>query len=123
MKKFCKDNFISVIHLFLILGKGVNFFRTFGLYSSSLVLICLSLDRYYAVIHPLKVVDAYRRVNTLLVAAWILAAVLSLPQVRPLGIYPFQYTNLLQMNNYNQLYITAINLFNRVYTSSIEIPY
>ncbi|KAK8384399.1 hypothetical protein O3P69_009304 [Scylla paramamosain] len=30
------------------------FFRAFGLYLSSLVLVCISLDRYFAIVHPLK---------------------------------------------------------------------
>jgi hypothetical protein len=55
--------------------------RTFGLYLSSLVLMSLSADRYCAVLHPLKVVNAYKRVRVMLVFSWIVAGFLSIPQV------------------------------------------
>jgi len=45
------------------------------------VLMSLSLDRYCAVLHPLKVVDAYKRVRVMLLMSWTLAALLSFPQV------------------------------------------
>ena len=35
--------------------KMFQFMRAFGLYLSSLVLVCISLDRYFAIVHPLKV--------------------------------------------------------------------
>lgn len=35
--------------------KLFQFLRAFGLYLSSLVLVCISLDRYFAIVHPLKV--------------------------------------------------------------------
>lgn len=35
--------------------KILLFLRAFGLYSSSLVLVCISLDRYFAILHPLRV--------------------------------------------------------------------
>ncbi|KAK7069105.1 hypothetical protein SK128_016340 [Halocaridina rubra] len=60
--------------------KLLNFFRAFGLYLSSLVLVCISLDRYFAIVHPLKVNDAQRRGKMMLSFAWSVAAVCSVPQ-------------------------------------------
>ena len=36
--------------------KFFQFLRAFGLYLSSMVLVCISLDRYFAIVHPLKVI-------------------------------------------------------------------
>ncbi|XP_076041535.1 adipokinetic hormone/corazonin-related peptide receptor variant I-like isoform X2 [Oratosquilla oratoria] len=56
------------------------FLRAFGLYSSSNVLVCISFDRYFAILHPLKVNDAQRRGKLMLFFAWTIAAVCSVPQ-------------------------------------------
>lgn len=58
------------------------FARAFGLYLSSLMIICISLDRYYAVVHPLRVMDASRRVKIMLASSWITAGIFAVPQVR-----------------------------------------
>lgn len=57
------------------------FLRAFGLYLSSNVLVCISIDRYFAVLHPLRVSDARRRGKMMLTVAWILSFVCSVPQV------------------------------------------
>lgn len=62
--------------------KIYKFFSAFGFYMSSMVLVCISLDRYFAVLHPLKVNDAQRRGKIMLFFAWLISAVISLPQVR-----------------------------------------
>ncbi|XP_053696963.1 adipokinetic hormone/corazonin-related peptide receptor variant I isoform X2 [Sabethes cyaneus] len=54
------------------------FFRTFGLYLSSFVLVCISMDRYYAVLQPLKL--SKNRGKMMITGAWILAFLCSLPQ-------------------------------------------
>ncbi|KAJ9581000.1 hypothetical protein L9F63_023822, partial [Diploptera punctata] len=46
------------------------FLRAFGLYLSSNILVCISLDRYFAIIYPLKVSDARRRGKLMLSFAW-----------------------------------------------------
>ncbi|KAK3602178.1 hypothetical protein CHS0354_001610, partial [Potamilus streckersoni] len=56
------------------------FFRTFGLYLSSFVLVTISLDRYFAILHPLSLNDADRRGKIMLAFAWIFSAVASIPQ-------------------------------------------
>jgi gonadotropin-releasing hormone receptor len=65
-----------------VLCKICKFFHAFGLYLSSMVLICISLDRYFAIIHPLRVTDARRRGKLMLCSAWATAAICSIPQVR-----------------------------------------
>ncbi|XP_018369047.1 PREDICTED: gonadotropin-releasing hormone II receptor isoform X3 [Trachymyrmex cornetzi] len=57
------------------------FFRTFGLYLSSFVIICISIDRYYAVMRPLQILDIHRRGKILLMLAWIGSVLCSMPQM------------------------------------------
>lgn len=63
-----------------LLCKVCKFFSAFGLYLSSMVLICISLDRYFAIMHPLAI--ARRRGRVFLFSAWIAAIICSVPQVR-----------------------------------------
>ncbi|KAI0207743.1 Gonadotropin-releasing hormone receptor [Lamellibrachia satsuma] len=58
------------------------FWRTFGFYLSSLVLIVISVDRYFAIVHPMSFSDAERRGKMMLRMAWIVSTVVSIPQVR-----------------------------------------
>lgn len=55
--------------------------RAFCLYLSSNVLVCVSLDRCFAVIYPLRVSAARKRGKTMLAGAWIIALINALPQV------------------------------------------
>ncbi|XP_050725554.1 adipokinetic hormone/corazonin-related peptide receptor variant I-like isoform X2 [Eriocheir sinensis] len=76
--------------------KVYKFLSAFGFYMSSMVLVCISLDRYFAVLHPLKVNDAQRRGKIMLFFAWLISAVISLPQsvifnVQPHPSYPDFY--------------------------------
>ena len=57
------------------------FSRAFGFYLSSLILSVISLDRYFAVAHPLRLNDASRRGKIMLALAWLLSVVASAPQV------------------------------------------
>ncbi|XP_073960336.1 adipokinetic hormone/corazonin-related peptide receptor variant I-like [Choristoneura fumiferana] len=54
--------------------------RAFGLYLSSNVLVCISLDRFFAVLYPLRLAVARSRSKTMLSFAWIIALFCSLPQ-------------------------------------------
>ncbi|KAJ8918060.1 hypothetical protein NQ315_011517 [Exocentrus adspersus] len=56
------------------------FLRAFGPYLSSNVLVCVSLDRYFAVLHPLKVNDARRRGKIMLAFAWCASFIYCIPQ-------------------------------------------
>ena len=57
------------------------FFRTFGFYLSSFVLIAISIDRYLAFTQPLSIVDASKRSKIMLMFAWFFSIIASLPQV------------------------------------------
>lgn len=61
--------------------KILLFLRAFGPYLSSNVLVCVSLDRYFAVLHPLRVSDARRRGKSMLAVAWMASFVYCIPQV------------------------------------------
>nr|XP_049702309.1 adipokinetic hormone/corazonin-related peptide receptor variant I [Helicoverpa armigera] len=54
--------------------------RAFGLYLSSNVLVCISVDRFFAVIYPLRLPVARRRSKQMLLCAWAFALACSLPQ-------------------------------------------
>ncbi|XP_053611429.1 adipokinetic hormone/corazonin-related peptide receptor variant I-like [Plodia interpunctella] len=54
--------------------------RAFGLYLSSNVLVCISIDRFFAVIYPLRLPVARRRSKQMLYGAWVIALACSLPQ-------------------------------------------
>ncbi|XP_046966933.1 adipokinetic hormone/corazonin-related peptide receptor variant I-like [Vanessa cardui] len=54
--------------------------RAFGLYLSSNVLVCISLDRFFAVLYPLRLAVARNRSKTMLLFAWLVAFLCSLPQ-------------------------------------------
>ncbi|XP_052742322.1 adipokinetic hormone/corazonin-related peptide receptor variant I-like [Bicyclus anynana] len=63
----------SACKVFLVL-------RPFGLYLSSNVLVCISLDRFFAVLYPLRLAVARNRSKTMLWFAWFIALLCSLPQ-------------------------------------------
>ncbi|KAG8185649.1 hypothetical protein JTE90_018526 [Oedothorax gibbosus] len=56
------------------------FIRAFGPYLSSMVLVCISLDRYMAIVHPLTINEARRRNKVMLRLAWGFSFICSLPQ-------------------------------------------
>jgi gonadotropin-releasing hormone receptor len=59
------------------------FFRAFGFYLSSFILIAISLDRYFAIARPLSLNDAGKRGKLMLLMAWLFSLMASIPQVRP----------------------------------------
>ncbi|XP_035222196.1 gonadotropin-releasing hormone II receptor-like, partial [Stegodyphus dumicola] len=61
--------------------KIMLYMRAFGPYLSSMILVCISLDRYFAILHPLKVNDAQRRGKIMLILAWSISILCSIPQV------------------------------------------
>jgi hypothetical protein len=62
--------------------RTLMFFRAFGFYLSSFVLIAISLDRYFAIAHPMSIMDASRRAKIMLIFAWLCSIIASIPQVR-----------------------------------------
>ncbi|XP_065157122.1 adipokinetic hormone/corazonin-related peptide receptor variant I-like [Atheta coriaria] len=61
--------------------KILLFFRAFGLYLSSNVLICISLDRYFAVVHPLMMTNKRSRGKWMLYCAWLASTFYASPQI------------------------------------------
>lgn len=79
------------------------FSKVFGIYLSSYVMICISLDRYYAILKPLKISGIDSRTRIMLASAWVGAAVCSAPQ-----LYLFQLKAHPQVEHYHQcMAITA----------------
>ncbi|XP_050519488.1 adipokinetic hormone/corazonin-related peptide receptor variant I-like [Diabrotica virgifera virgifera] len=58
------------------------FLRVLGPYLSSNILVCVSLDRYFAVLYPLRVNDARRRGKIMLSIAWSASFIYCIPQLR-----------------------------------------
>ncbi|KAL3288022.1 hypothetical protein HHI36_002474 [Cryptolaemus montrouzieri] len=58
----------------------MSFFRMFGLFLSSFILVCISIDRYYAVLKPLLLAGLDRRGRFLILGAWTGATLCSIPQ-------------------------------------------
>lgn len=61
--------------------KLVKFLQVFGLYSSTYVIVIISVDRCLAILDPISKNKAPGRVRTMLIVAWTLSALFSLPQV------------------------------------------
>lgn len=57
------------------------YFRAFGFYLSSCILVTISLDRYFAIMRPLSMSDATRRGKIMLVFSWAFSIISSIPQV------------------------------------------
>ena len=64
-----------------ILCRFFMFFRIFGLFLSSNILICISLDRFYAIVCPLSSGKAIRNMKIMLWTAWIVSILSAAPQV------------------------------------------
>lgn len=67
--------------------KFLSFFRTFGLFASSFILIAISLDRYFAIKDPLENIDSEKRIKIMLSVCWLMATILSTPQVSSITNY------------------------------------
>jgi hypothetical protein len=63
--------------------KFLQFLRVFTLYLSSNVLIVISMDRYFAIIHPIRRFAARAWSSKMLIIAWVMAAICAIPQVSP----------------------------------------
>ena len=61
--------------------KIFQFMRIFGLYVTSMIIICITLDRFFAFVHPLSVLKSNERNKYLLISAYIISIIASLPNV------------------------------------------
>lgn len=93
------------------------FLRAFCLYLSSNVLVCVALDRCFAVVYPLRVTDARRRGKGMLLGAWLIAILNALPQsiffrVQEHPQFPgFQQCVTFDSFSNNQVLESAYNIF------------
>lgn len=69
--------------------KIFQFYRALGIYSSSSILVCISIDRFIAVIYPFKYTSCAPLVHKCVFTAWIISVTASLPQVRKTFIFAF----------------------------------
>lgn len=79
------------------------FWRLFGFYLSSFILIAISLDRYFAIMRPLSLSDADRRGKLMLMLAWFFSIIASSPQVSKIGLILLWNTSKDFMVNYDLL--------------------
>uniref|UniRef100_A0A336LK69 CSON007408 protein n=1 Tax=Culicoides sonorensis TaxID=179676 RepID=A0A336LK69_CULSO len=96
--------------------KAFLFARAFCLYLSSNVLVCVSLDRCFAVIYPLRVSAARRRGKLMLACAWFIALVYAFPQSIIFHVKEHPqipgFTQCVTFGSFsNQIMETAYNLF------------
>ncbi|XP_041371296.1 gonadotropin-releasing hormone II receptor-like [Gigantopelta aegis] len=93
------------------------FWRAFGFYLSSFILMTISLDRYYSIVHPLSIFDTPRRARIMLAIAWLMSIAASLPQsvifhVEHHPLYPW-FTQCVTFNFFpSPLHELAYSLFN-----------
>lgn len=80
-----------------IMCRVMSFCKVFGIYLSSYVMICISLDRYYAILKPLKISGIDSRTRIMLASAWLGAAICSAPQ-----LYLFRLKTHPQVRTYRQ---------------------
>ncbi|KAJ1528832.1 hypothetical protein ONE63_007206 [Megalurothrips usitatus] len=59
--------------------KIIKFLQCVVTYSSTYVLVALSIDRYDAITHPMNFSGSWRRARLLIAAAWLLSIIFSLP--------------------------------------------
>ncbi|XP_032679313.1 arg8-vasotocin receptor-like [Odontomachus brunneus] len=65
-----------------VLCKLIKFSQPFGVYLSSYILTVTAMDRYYAICYPFNYCSATsKRSKTMVYGAWVLAAVLCVPQI------------------------------------------
>ncbi|XP_029442950.1 neuropeptide S receptor [Rhinatrema bivittatum] len=57
----------------------VRYLQVVLLYASTYVLVSLSIDRYHAIVHPMKFLQGERQAKLLIAAAWSLSFLFSIP--------------------------------------------
>ncbi|XP_040288972.1 neuropeptide S receptor [Bufo bufo] len=70
-----------------IVCKVIRYLQVVLLYASTYVLISLSIDRYHAIVHPMKFLQGERQAKILIVVAWTLAFLFSIPTLIIFGKY------------------------------------
>ncbi|XP_030628777.1 prokineticin receptor 1b [Chanos chanos] len=63
----------------LLLCASVNYLRTVSLYVSTNALLAIAVDRYMAIVHPLKPRMKYQTAYCMITGVWIVPALISIP--------------------------------------------
>ncbi|TNN21588.1 Gonadotropin-releasing hormone II receptor [Liparis tanakae] len=67
-----------------VMCKLLCFLKLFAMQSAAFILVVVSVDRYWAILHPLDSLDAGLRNKRMLLVAWTLSLLLASPQVQAL---------------------------------------
>ncbi|XP_043972619.1 gonadotropin releasing hormone receptor 3 isoform X3 [Gambusia affinis] len=63
------------------LCKLLCFLKLFAMHAAAFILVVISLDRHYAILHPLDALSAHHRNRCMLLLAWSLSLLLASPQL------------------------------------------
>lgn len=106
-----------------IMCRLMAFFRTFGLYLSSYVLVCISVDRYFAVLQPLRLSKA--RGKIMIIAAWMFSTVCSSPQALVFHVEPHPkvdwYWQCVTYNSWNGNYQFIYNILGMIFMYALPL--
>lgn len=106
-----------------IMCRLMAFFRTFGLYLSSYVLVCISVDRYFAVLQPLKLSKA--RGKIMIIGAWMFSTVCSSPQALVFHVEPHPkvswFLQCVTYNSWNGNYQFIYNILGMVFMYALPL--
>ncbi|KAG9476039.1 hypothetical protein GDO78_002875 [Eleutherodactylus coqui] len=70
-----------------IVCRIIRYLQVVLLYASTYVLVSLSIDRYHAIVHPMKFLQGERQAKVLIVIAWTLSFIFSIPTLIIFGKY------------------------------------
>ncbi|XP_072399205.1 cardioacceleratory peptide receptor-like isoform X1 [Diabrotica undecimpunctata] len=95
-----------------ILCKLIRFLQAVVTYSSTYVLVALSIDRYDAITHPMNFSGSWKRARMLIVLAWMFSIIFSLPVIflfeeTPIEDVPQCWIDLKQQWQW-QVYMTSV---------------
>ncbi|KAG8182094.1 hypothetical protein JTE90_020453 [Oedothorax gibbosus] len=96
--------------------KLVKYLQVLVTYSSTYVLVALSIDRYDAIAHPMNFSNSWRKARWLVATAWLLSAIFSIPsafliQLEQIGGVPQCWIELLQWQWQVYIMMVAVSLF------------
>ncbi|XP_057670838.1 cardioacceleratory peptide receptor-like isoform X2 [Diorhabda carinulata] len=99
-----------------VLCKLIRFLQAVVTYSSTYVLVALSIDRYDAITHPMNFSGSWKRARMLVVLAWMVSILFSLPTIflfeeKPIEDIPQCWIDLLQWQWKVYMTLVALVLF------------
>ncbi|CAG9858726.1 unnamed protein product [Phyllotreta striolata] len=99
-----------------VLCKLIRFLQAVVTYSSTYVLVALSIDRYDAITHPMNFSGSWKRARLLVILAWMVSILFSLPTIflfeeKPIEDIPQCWIDLLQWQWKVYMTLVALALF------------